>query len=802
MQRAESGGADWTFRRKGGVSPAGRRRAARGLLRLAGTMALAAVLCMPAWKPALAQGPGSFLQLSDSESGVPMLVHADEMIYDYDLDQVIASGNVEIYYDQYALTAQRVIYDKRNDTVTATDKVRLKQPDGNVMFTDYMVITGDFREGFVRSLSSLTPENARLAAASARRIQGNLIIFNRGVYTACEISPDQPEKPPIWQIKAVKVIHNQTEKIVEYEDVTFEVAGTPVFYAPYFRHPDPTVRRKSGFLPPLFKISSLLGPSIEVPYFWALAPNYDVTFHPRITGKQGVLMQTEWRHRLIHGSYSIRAAGIFQTDPDAFIGTPGERRVRGSVRSLGAFRINDYWTTGWNITAASDDTFQRVYGINLESEQVSEIHLTGMSERNYFDVRAMHLKNYVSPPTFFDPVTLRTVPFGTPIDPATGGAFLVGGMPLPAPQQPLVHPVLDYNYLFEQPVMGGELGFNVHSYSLTRDIGPDASRLIGEVNWRRTFTDQYGQQFTPFFNVRGDVYYVDNVFDATVPGGLRDQEAVARGMATAGINYSYPFISTHSWGSQVIEPMAQLIVRPNPQNGSRIPNEDARSLVFDDTILFEPDKFSGFDEMEGGARANVGVRYTVQTNEWGYGTVLLGQSFHLAGDNPFDPATGLGGTASDFVGAVFLEPIPLFGVSTQFRLDRDTLEVRRHDMKGWVRYAPVFASVVYSKYMQDPAPGVVADREELLTSATLNLATEWQLSGTYRYDITRATPAEASIGLAYICDCATVRVTYAESYARDRDFEPNRTLSLYIELKTLGATTISTGMAENLSNDL
>jgi LPS-assembly protein len=406
----------------------------------------------------------------------------------------------------------------------------------------------------------------------------------------------------------------------------------------------------------------------------------------------------------------------------------------------------------------------------------------------------MHLDNYASPPTFTDlgPPS-RTVSFGTPLKP-DGSVFLVGDDPLLPPDQPLVHPVLDYEYLFERPVVGGELGFDLHAYSLTRDVGADASRIISEVDWRRTYTDRLGQQFTPFFKVRGDVYWENEVFDPMVlPGGLRSSETVTRGMAAAGVNYGYPFISAHSWGSQVIEPMAQIIFRPDEQKRNQISNEDAQSLVFDDTILFDPDKFSGFDRTESGTRANVGVRYTVQTNEWGFGTVLLGQSFQLAGANPFDPTTGLGGSRSDYVGAIVLEPNSSFGLSSQFRLDRDSLAVRRHELKGWARYGPASASVTYSKHIQAPTPGVVSDREEILASGSLDLTKNWRLFGKYRYDIARDTRVQSGIGIGYYCDCATVRVDYTEDYFRDGDDAPNRTVSLFIDLKTLGSTTVSAG---------
>jgi len=83
-----------------------------------------------------------------------------------------------------------------------------------------------------------------------------------------------------------------------------------------------------------------------------------------------------------------------------------------------------------------------------------------------------------------------------------------------------------------------------------------------------------------------------------------------RGMVTAGLEASYPVLVTTASSSHVIEPIAQVFIRPDEQLAGGIPNEDAQSFVFDATSLFQRDKFSGFDRTEGGMRANVGVRYS------------------------------------------------------------------------------------------------------------------------------------------------------------------------------------------------
>src|SRR5215470_15013488 len=109
-----------------------------------------------------------------------------------------------------------------------------------------------------------------------------------------------------------------------FEDARLEFLGVPLAYIPYFSAPDPTVKRKTGVLMPTYSTSSVYGLGVTLPYYWALAPDYDVTFSPMITSKQGPLLQGEYRQRLINGAYNIRATGIYQLDPQAFAGTPGD----------------------------------------------------------------------------------------------------------------------------------------------------------------------------------------------------------------------------------------------------------------------------------------------------------------------------------------------------------------------------------------------------------------------------------------------------------------------------------------------
>ena len=292
--------------------------------------------------------------------GEQMLVESDQLVYDYDNNTVSAVGNVKIYYSGYTLEAEKVTYIKSTGKLIATGSVKMVDPSGVAFYAEDFDITEDFKDGFVNSLRVDTPDKTHFAAESATRTGGDETDFVNGVYTACEPCKDHPEKPPLWQVKAKKIIVNHTEKMIYFHDATFEFAGVPLAWIPYFSIADPSVKRKTGFLVPSFGYSEDLGWSASTPYFIALAPNYDLTITPTYYTEQGFLGEVAWRHRLANGQYTLTMAGINQNDPKAFLvkdnagnitgGTFAQEEFRGGIRTTGKFDINRWWTFGWDGT--------------------------------------------------------------------------------------------------------------------------------------------------------------------------------------------------------------------------------------------------------------------------------------------------------------------------------------------------------------------------------------------------------------------------------------------------------------------
>lgn len=749
-----------------------------------------------------------------------MLVQAAEIQYDYTNERVVASGNVQIYYKGSTIEADRVVYDQKTKHLQAEGNVRLTEPDGKITYGSLIDLTDDYRDGFIDSLRIETPDQTRFAAARGQRSGGNYTVFESGVYTACEACKDNPQKPPLWQVKAARIIHDQNEKMVYFEDAKIEFFGVPLAYMPYFAAPDPTVKRKSGFLMPLATTSTIYGYGLETPYYFALAPNYDLTVSPRVMTKQGLLMQGEWRHRLEDGYYSIRGAGIFQADKDYFQRTygndaPGFRDFRGSIETTGRFNLSPRWTWGFDGILITDPTFFDNYKIrSLQSrtgtdffsnltEGVSQLFLTGRGDRSYFDIRAMHFYG------FSESDVQKTLP--------------------------VVHPVMDYSNILGQSVFGGELGYRANLTSLSREqaeynaisqvayntglCGSSAdtaktakdcllrgipgtySRLSTEVDWRSRYVDSFGNVFIPFASLRADAAQVHvNSGDASVGNFIQPGDSSElRVMPTVGLEYRLPLISVHSWGTQTLEPIAQVIARPNESNIGKLPNEDAQSLVFDDSNLFRVDKFSGWDRAEGGGRANYGLQYTAQVNGAGSVNMLVGQSYHLFGTNSFAVGdtsntgldSGLDKRASDYVARFAYTPNRIFSVISRYRFDEEDLTLQRLEVEGRMSVDRWNVSLMYGNYAEQPELGFLERREGVLGSGSVKLDANWVVNGAARYDIQHNKVSQTRVGLGYMDDCFLIGLNYITDYTYSGNVTSNHTVMLQIGLRTIGSTSSS-----------
>ena len=178
--------------------------------------------------------------------------------------------------------------------------------------------------------------------------------------------------------------------------------------------------------------------------------------------------------------------------------------------------------------------------------------------------------------------------------------------------------------------------------------------IVTQAEWRRTLTDDIGERFTPFVLARGDVYNTSSFVD--VDGVTGPADTFTRQMIGVGLDYRYPFVSHGENSSQVIEPRGSDYFARAGGSNKNVPNEDSQSLVFDDTLLFDINKFSGYDRMETGTRTNYrrAIHLSDRITASAFG-LLAARAFSLPGRIHTIRRPGLGTDRSDYVFGGYLD---------------------------------------------------------------------------------------------------------------------------------------------------
>lgn len=755
-------------------------------------------LAMGMGAPALAQQTSE--RLDSLRPNMPedakLLLSANELVYNKDAEKVIVRGNVQIDYGGYKMVARQVEYDQKSGRIHALGEVQLIEPGGNIVYAEKMDVTDDFGNGFVDALRIETTDLTRLAATSGERRNGEEFILNEAVYTACTPCSTKPDHRSLWHIKAQRVIQNGRTRTIRLENARFELFGKPIAYIPVMELPDHTVKRKSGFLFPKFQYTQKLGAGVGVPYYWAISPYMDAT--ATITGlsRQGFLLEGEFRQRFHNGLHTLSFAGISQLDKGRF--TPGTvdalETNRGMIASKGKFEINPRWSFGWDVLVQSDNNFAKTYELSTfdGTTYVNQAYLTGLGKRNYFDLRAF----------YFD------------IQDADPNSIAEN-------QQPAAQ-VLDYSYKAPQSVLGGELSgtlnlTNIKRNRLDLDAVPGANRyrglegtshrLTAELEWKRTYVAPGGIVLTPLLAARGDALGLNmNDPGPGYTGDYRNSDAATRRMLTAGLEARYPILFVGESSSHVVEPIAQIYARPDEQYAGGLPNEDAQSFVFDATNLFDRDKFSGYDRIEGGTRANVGLRYT-GTFDSGYGLRgIVGQSYHLGGLNSFatddlvkaGANSGLESDRSDYVAMFGIDAPSGLMASLSGRLDEKDLALRRADATVGYLGLTWQAAMTYTRIEAQPLYGSQRDQDEIQTAAAYRFHDYWSVFGAITYDINNDVISRNGFGITYDDQDTLFSIVYKQERDTDSTLANDWSIGARISFRTLGDVNVGDTKFEEL----
>lgn len=737
---------------------------------------------------ALLTAAGASAQAQDRQqaapAGEPPVVIADELIYDQTLGLVTARGKVEINQNNQILRADQVTYNQKTRIVSATGHVTLVQPGGEVVFADYLELTEDMKDGFIQQVSLILADNSRMTGNSAVRERGEITTIDRAVYSPCNLCKEDPSRPPLWQIRAVRVIQDTVAQDIIYHDAFIDLFGIPLFYTPYFSMPDPSVDRRSGFLFPTFGSTSDIGPFFGLQYYFDITPDQDATLGAQITRDAGLLFSGEYRKRFNRGMITLNGSVNQSSYTKTLNDNSGDNGTNQSFREdqlrwhlFGSARydFDQNWRFGLNVNRTSDRTYLDVFDISNADVLQSRAYAEGFYGLSYISVEAIDWQDLRAPESKgFSPVVL---------------------------------PWLNANYMSEpNTVFGGQWFVNASAISLFRDHDPvtsdpdrglDTQRLSTQVGWQREIYTDPGIVLTARAYVRGDLYSSDDVPDGTevVDGGTdqvitRDGVGATRVFPAASLTARYPFVGQIGSYQQVLEPIVGFSASTSVDNGEDIPNNDSADLEFDETNLFSDNRFPGLDRVEGGQHVSYGFRYGLYGPDGTSSTFFLGQSYQFQENDDLPESSGLRDEFSDYVGRVTLHPAPFLDLDWRFRLDKDDLTSRRQYVSArttgpdWLSLNLTYSLVDDEDDEDDDSE--IEDQQQIGIGGTAKISDYWSLNGSATYDLDNDRPYRYGIGAQYADECFILGINVQRNFTTDDDLNEGYSVYLTLNLKNLG----------------
>ena len=698
-----------------------------------------------------------------AQSFIENNLEADKFIYDSDNEIVTAQGNVVFTQNGQMLEAESIRYDIRNDKAFAENNVKFSDDEGNIYYADNLELNDSMRQGLVVKLYSVLNDGSRMWAAKAIRESPEMHVLKDARYTPCRACPDDPDKTPTWALRASEVRHDKENATIHYDDVRFEAWGTPIFYAPFFSHPDGTVKQKSGFLAPLIGFGSDYGFNAMVPYYWAIDPTMDATIGARVFSKTAPQLNLEFRKRF-DDAY-LRTAGSVtysdRTDRENGIDVLRDDELRGHIELETLWNITNHWRAGTDLKLASDEQYLDQYDIEDEEDDVltNRIYAERFDNRDYSSIELLAFQDLRLDIDVDQP---HALPFAN---------MSVVGAP--------------------DSFAGGRFKWDNSFLSLYREGNEqDTNRVSSRIAWQRRDILPAGLVSRIDLAVRGDAYYTNDRDLAKTDPAEESSKYDDRLFPTANVELAYPLHKQLTNAQIRIKPRVGLTARPDVDNDSEIPNEDSLDAQIDYTNLFETDRFPGLDRVEDRTRVNYAIETGYYTDKGDEVTVALGQSYRLENeDNPFPNGSGFEEQESDIVGQINIGLNEnRHNMNYRFQLNGQKLNAERHELFGQTGTDKTRLSAIYLYEKGSSGTEFTESREQVEAVVDQSLDENWTARAGALYDFGNedAGLRRSTVGLSYDDDCFGVTGEVQRELQRDASGSNDTTVLVRFRLKNLG----------------
>lgn len=709
----------------------------RRALLLSTVLPFLAVAPMSLPAPADAQGR-PFGSQTAGTTQPPAILVADQLFITPERT-LVAQGNVEAFQGNTRLSAKKITFDQTEGSLQIEGPIRIDEGEDVTILADAAELDRDMRNGLLVGARMVFQQQLQLASLQMTRVGGRYTQLYKTAVTSCHVCNDG--RPPLWQIRAERITHDQQEKQLYLESAQLRVMDVPVFYFPAIRLPDPTLERASGFLIPSLRTTSNLGTGVKVPYFLTLGPHRDLTIAPYVSSRTRTL---DLRYRQAFRRGEIEINGAYTRD-DLY---PGEGR--GYVFADGTFDLPRDFKLRFDVKSVSDDAYLVDYGLDDLDRLRSEVVLSRVKRDSLLRASAISYK------------TLRDSENQDLIPSSIGNIY--------------------YERRFFPDRIGGEMRLSVetHGHNRTSDLegnltdaaGRDVGRATLDLDWRRSWRFNSGLVTEVSLGAAADIFEVfdDSVFDSTS----------TRFSPRSALTFRLPMTRREGSGAtQYLEPILQI--GWTDIGDTAVPNDESNFVEFDRGNLLELSRFPATDAREEGVTVAYGLNWARYSPSGWQASATIGQVFRDTNETRFTKSSGLGGTSSDLLLAAQLKLNDELAISTRGLLN-GSLNFSKAEVRGDWMTDRASLTGTYLWLGTDPAEGRSEETSELWFDGSYEVSPGWTASANLRYDISDARATRAGVGLVYSNECVKVDLSVNRRYTSTTSVEPTTDFGFTIAL--------------------
>ena len=656
--------------------------------------------------------------------------------------ELVASGAVTVWYEDRKVTASSITYASKNDKLIIRGPVRIIDNQSTMILADQAELSEDLKVGIIKSAKIILGYQVQIAAAKVLQKDARYSEAFNIAATSCHVCIN---KTPLWQIRARKIVQDKFEKQIYFEHAQLRVLDIPVFYLPFMRLPDPSLKRATGFLAPKLKTSSVLNTGIKIPYFIRLNKHKDFTITPFYSPKTKTI---EYRYRQAYTSGFMLIEGALTRD--ALI----PNKNRGYILSDTSLILQNGYNLGIQLQAVSDPSYLFEYDFAQLDRLNTKLELSRSMRYQNSEVK---LSNYHSLRENENNATQPTLVAEGAIESRLNPDMIKGEIGLEA------------NFL------------KSYRYSDLNNDGPDSDTLVDGYdttrlsllsNWDHGWEIANGI-ILHFENEFGlSQYYVQQHAD------IGPKATRMFGVGAVGLRWPWYRINSNG-GIGVVEPQIQLV--RSVSSNSAVPNDDSTQVEFDEGNLFRLNRAPGLDLIENGSRLNVGLAGSQFMDSgsnlsWKIGRVLRSEAL-----STFPSGSGLSNSISDWLLATNFQQkngielinralIASDGVVTK---SETSLKVNRNQHQ------------IRATHVELTKDSNISQNQSL-SSVTLewnyNLNSNWRSDSKFQFDSNIGRLSKLELGLRYENECVNVDLSSSRSFSTSSTLIDKTDFTLSVEL--------------------